>query len=186
MVYELVELWSFFNTAYIEITSCARVVDISLGSLTLHSLLSCFEIVLSVRDGEQYLAKGVDGDPDEWKTSVGDKWELRDETGIPIPKGNIYAPDKFSRERYYSLQIDTDTSSRIIHSGVKKLGFLLLQRWTEVDNFRRKSPEEYGDRVWLMALFPNSNGKAERAGILTIPYENWLAASLRVCTICLV
>jgi hypothetical protein len=186
--YELIEFFGIFNIVYIEITSCAGVVDISLGSLVLHSSLSSFEIVLSVRDGEQYLVKGVEGDPDEWKTSVGDKWELRDDTGNPIPRGNIYGPEKFSGESYYSLQIDKDTSSRIIHSGVKKLDFLLLQRWTEVDpnNGGRRKSEEYGDRVWLMALFPNSDGKAERAGILTMPYENWLAASPRVSTICLV
>jgi hypothetical protein len=37
-----------------------------------------------------------------------------------------------------------------------------------------------------MALLQNPNGTAERAGILTLPYEHWLAADPRVSTVCLV
>jgi hypothetical protein len=189
-IYKLSGVWGLFYPGYIEITCCANLVNrndfVNSGSLVLLSSLSSFGLVLTVRDGERYLEKDTHSDPDTWYTSVGDKWELRDDAGNPISRGNV-GQDILGTQNY-SLEVDPQTSSRIIDAGVKKLDFLLLQRWTEVDpdDFGSKKSECYGDRVWLMALLQNPDGTAERAGILTLPYDCWLAAHPRDCTVCLV
>jgi hypothetical protein len=150
-----------------------------LGGLVLRSSVALFKVFLSIRDGDQSSLEGKGDKSEERLPSDGDKEELLElfnKVGNLISRGNIYFPDIDSGGSY-SFQVDKYTLSCVTDSGISKLDFLLLQRWTEVDpDFGYKKTDYYRNRVWPIALFQNPDGTAERAGILTLSYKHWFAA----------